>query len=357
MRRLLLSMLLIAGAAVVGTGRSRAEVTQINGYCFSGAFNTLVVCPGTAPVAPTAVPAAPVKSMVVSSPIAGPDNTTLYTIGIISQESCFALPETTNVYALGSPGSAVFTQVYPVTGAAGTGAISLMVDQHTGTNLSGTAELALEINNKTVGPEGIVLKAVWPQEQVERVQVIVPPAPATATATVSAGSPTSTPTPTATSTPVPTDTPTPTPTSVTAPPTATPVPAVLAVHACVQPPILNGQSLGGDSAVLQGLSAPDASCTGTIEYLDGTRLPPFADVQNADSTGLVSFPFTEKTTSGGGVAQVRCTLGTQSASSCTGFLVLQAGDGGLSAADKQALLTQIQGIVGDPTTCNAVFGT
>ena len=118
-----------------------------------------------------------------------------------------------------------------------------------------------------------------------------------------------------TPTPTPTPTNTPTPTS-----TATATPSALSVQTCVQPSIMNGQTLGGDAATLYGLTFPGATCTGRVLYLDGNVPPDFNDAgQTVGSSGVVMYPWSENTTAGGGLARVSCQLGDQFAASCTGF--------------------------------------
>lgn len=288
------------------------------------------------------------KQLSVSGGTPGPNGTTQYLVTISSQLSCFALPEPTNLYALTSPGAAAFTELSPEPGGASGQAVSVFVDQRPNSPTSGKAQLSLEVNNGALGVSGLSVKAVWPDEQFERFINLVPPATPTATATPYPGQPT--PTPTSTPSPTPTSTPTP----VASP---TPSAAGLSVRACVQPSILNGHTLGGDSPTLYGLTAPGASCTAAVLYLDGTAPPSFNGApQTVDGSGVASFPWSEDSTAGGGIARITCALGSASAAGCTGFLILQSGDTSLSDSDKTALLSQIQSMVSDPAQCAAYFG-
>jgi hypothetical protein len=265
-------------------------------------------------------------------------------VTITSQLSCFALPEPTNLFALTSAGAATFTELSPTAGGAAGQAVTVLVDQHPNSPTAGMASLSLEVSNAAIGISGLAVKAVWPNEQVERFVNLVRPATPTATATPYPGQPTATATPT----PAPTNTPT---------ATATATASMLTVQTCVQPSIMNGQTLGGDSATLFGLTSPGATCTPRVLYLDGTVPPDLNDApQTADSSGVVMYPWAENTTAGGGLARVSCQLGDQFAAACTGFLVLQSGDSGLSDADKTALLDQIQSMVTDPAKCASDFG-
>ena len=194
------------------------------------------------------------------------------------------------------------------------------------------------------------------RENVERIVNVIPPAP---TSTPVPGEPTDTPTATATSTPTSTSTPTGTPAPTNTPiPTATPAPRSIDVTACVDPSIMFGSTFGNDSPTLRGSTIPGAVCTGNVEYLDGTFPPTFdGSARVADDQGLVAFPWAESSSSGGGIARVQCTYGGGPiATACTGFLILQRSDSGLSNDEQQALLQSIQGLVQDPAVCNAYFG-
>ncbi len=365
MKRLVVAFLLLVGLTLVGAHRSQADPIQVNGYCFAGPSNQLVSCtptplPGTP--TPTAIPAPPVKAISVGAAQPGPDGTTSYLVGVTSAVSCFALPEPTILYLLGSAGSSVLTELQPTPGPSSLSALSFFVDQNPADPGVGTAQVELEVDNAALKPEGLDLKAVWPQEQREQIVNIVPATPPTATPTPGPGTATSTPTPSPTDTPTPTSTPTATPTpSITSTPgptdTPTPIPAVT-VRACVQPSVMNGQTLGGSSAELNGLTLPGASCTGAVVYLDSTTPSGFTGTaQVAGSDGFVSFPFNENTTAGGGVARVECTLGSQTKAACTGFLVVQSYDGTLSTEQETDMLTQIQSMVDTPAKCSTIFGS
>lgn len=348
MKRFVLILFLVLGAALVNVGHSSADPTMINGFCFASPNTELVPCPMTP--TPTSEPATPNNTISLSGPTPGPDGTTAYDVSITSQLSCFSLAEPTLLYTLGSPSAAALTELYPNAGGASGSSIELFVDQHEGTTGSGTADVSLEVANQYVGPEGLNLKAVWPVENVEQIVTVVPPAIPTDTPT---------PVPGQTDTPVPADTATPAPTATaTASPTAaaSPTPQPFFARACVEPSILEGQTLGGDTAVLHGLSIPGASCGGVVLYLDGTAPADFdGSPQSADANGMTAFPFTEGSTAGGGVVQITCTLGGHTAQACSGFLILQKPDSALTTADKQKLLTQIQGLVGSRTQCATVF--
>lgn len=347
MRHVAAVVLVLGVLAFAGARRSQADMTSVNGYCFSTPYNTLVSCDAGTP-APTAVPVTPVKELNVGGPVAGPDGTTSFDVGITTQLSCFSLNEPTELYALANPGSAIFTELFPTPGPSGQ-ALNVTVEQNGRVAGSGTAALTLEVNNAAVGPGGLDVKAVWPNEQVERVVNVIPPVP---TDTPGPGTPTNTPTPepTATDTPTPTSTPSGTPSPS---PAATAAPFTL--RACVQPSILSGHSLGGDVATVNGLTTPGAVCTSAVRYLDGTTPTGYnGSAQTANGSGLVSYSLAEDTMAGGGIAGITCTLNGVSRTTCAGFLVLQSTDGALTDADQQGLLSQIQALAADPATCSTI---
>jgi hypothetical protein len=348
MRRVLAAIVIFSLLGVAGVRSSRAFDPPLNDYCFNPAANGYVLCSSIATPTATVVPPAPTKLLNIGGAQAGPNGTTQYLVTVTSQLACFSLPEPTNLYALTSPGAAVFTELAPVPGGTSGQEVSVLVDQHPNSPTAGMAQLSLEANNAALGVSGLTVKAVWPNEQVERIINLVPPATPTATATPYPGQPTATPTP------IPSPTPTVTPTPAA---TATPSATTLSVQACVQPSIMNGHSLGGDFPTLYGMTAPGATCTASVLYLDGNAPTSFNGAsQTVDGSGIVSYPWNEDSTAGGGIARVSCQLGTLSAAGCTGFLILQTGDTGLSDAQKTALLQQIQSMVSDPNQCAAFFG-
>jgi hypothetical protein len=364
MKRLVLIVALLVGLTAFGARQSRADTVEVNGYCFDTTNTTLISCtptPGGSP-SPTATPVPPVKLLAVSGPTPGPYQTTSFLVGITSKLTCFALPEKTAIYALGPSGEASFTELFPTPGIAGP-SIEVFPSQNPNEAGYGTARVLLEVKNQALSPGGLTVKAVWPVENVERLQPVVPPATPTATATPYPGQATNTPTPSPTSTPTPTPSPSPSPTPTgTLTPTATPVPAappVLTVRVCIQPTILKGHTLGGDTAQLNGLTAPGATCSASVLYLDATV--PSADQFNgapipADANGVVSYRLTEDSGAGGGLAAIRCTLGNQSAIGCTGFLILQSTDK-LTADQQLDLLNQIQGMVATDQSCSSTFAS
>jgi hypothetical protein len=354
MRRILIATVILGMLIALGVQSSRAQdsppvlgptptfVPPANDYCPDASGTGYVPCPTTVPSG--GVPP-PNKRLDVSAPVAGPNGTTQYTVSVTTQFACFALSEPTNLYALTTAGAAAFTELAPTPGNPSGQNVSVLVDQNPNSPTYGTALLSLEVNNGAIGNNGLAVKAIWPDEQVERFVDLVPPATPTATATPYPGQPT----PTSTPTPEPTSTPTPTA-------AAGSTPSSLAVRACVQPSIMNGQTLGGAFPTLYGLTSPGATCTAAVLYLDGTSPDKFdGSAQIADSNGGVSYPWAESSTSGGGIARISCRLGSLSAAGCTGFLILQDGDN-LSPSDQSALLEQIQSMVSDPAQCAAYFG-
>lgn len=352
MKRILFALLAVSMCLVLGTRSSHADITVINGYCFASPDNRLVPCTSPTPVLDQAALAV-TKDLSVSGGFAGPDGTTQYFLTITSQMGCFSLSEPVYLYAMGSPSAAALNELLPVQRGSDGSQMQVVFGQDNGTMSAGVATVSLEVANKYVGPAGVYLKAYWPAEGVERVITIVKPMD---TATPIPGTATSTPTPAATATesPTPVSTGTPSPT-----PTATVPTGPVSVQTCVDPPILQGTTQGGDLPTLRGLTAPGAVCTGSVLYLDGTRPSSFdGTAQTADAQGLVAFPWKEDSASQGGIARVQCSASSGPiTTSCTGFLILQSGDAGLSTRDQQSLLAEIQGLVTDPATCNRYFGS
>ncbi|MBV9282869.1 MAG: hypothetical protein JOZ41_22570 [Chloroflexi bacterium] len=310
MRRVAAVTLLLLGVAVAAT-TSRAQisppvtVTVVNGQCFLPPYNTLTPCP-TSPT-PTPAPITPTKTLDLGGPVPGPNGTTSYSVTVTSRFLCFSVQEPVILYTIGSPGAAALTPLTAASVTVSNGSVSIMVDPGTG-----TATLLLEVFNKAVGPEGLVLKAVWPQEGIERLVTVIAPRP-TATPTLLPGQLPPAATPTPTPSPTPSATPTPTASGATSgaatpTPTATPT-TVFTVRVCVDP---NPVPRGG-SATVTGLTAPGAICAASVGYNDNT-VPsstafPGGNV-TAGSDGVVQFPLTVESsvTATGGTASINCLL-------------------------------------------------
>ncbi|MGH2442641.1 MAG: hypothetical protein ACRDFX_05720 [Chloroflexota bacterium] len=356
MRRIIIVAALVLFAVLAGAERSHAAITTVNGSCFDSPFNQLVACNPTPTGLPT-VPlvATPTKELSVSGPLPGPNNTTNFGVTIRTELTCFALPENTDLYTLSSPGSAAFNELAPTPGAESGQSVSVQVDQNILSAGAGTARLSLEVSNASLGTEGVTVKAVWPLEKIERLINVIPPATPTATATPVPGA-TNTPVPTPTVTPSPTPSPTPTPT-VTGTPEATSTPVISAEtdRSCITPPYQIGETLGGQDATFYGLTIPGSVCTGAVEYLDRTSPAAIDGLPRlADAAGIVQFSFVDQSFAGGGIANVQCSIQGETASSCTGFLVLQKTDSNLTDLDKQKLYDQIQGLA--QQDCASLFG-
>src|SRR5579875_1874134 len=340
MQRLALSLALVVLLFVAaGSHLSAAQqITVFNGSCFSGPDNTLINC---ATLTPTAVPVLPepVKDISVGPGNPGPFNTIAYPVTVTSQFLCFALDEPINVFALGSPAALTLLSPDPAEVVQPNAqSLTTKVDP-----VTGLARLNLEVRSDAIGPGGLTVKAVWPSENVERIDTVITPNP-TATATPGTND---TPTPTDTATPAPTDTPVATPAAgtatATAVPTATSVPGPFTVSACMQPSVLSGKSLGGDSATLYGQTAPGATCSAGISYfntpnayLDGPTSDQFdGGNQTAAADGLVSFPLTENSTADYGIGLVTCAApsGGPPQTACAAFLIAQTGTQDLLNAD------------------------
>jgi hypothetical protein len=125
---------------------------------------------------------------------------------------------------------------------------------------------------------------------------------------------------------------TPTPVATTLPaaqPAPTTGPGQIPVRVCVQPNQLAGATLGGDNAVIWGLTTPGATCFPYVGYNTGEQASGtdyLTDIlgQRADANGLVRFPFHEMTQGTYGIARVTCVIGGSSGMACQGFTVGQS---------------------------------
>lgn len=323
MRRITAIVVLLLFVCLPTVGRSIAAptsdttptatptVTTFNGYCFTSPFTQLVSCP-VSPT-PTRVPIVPNKQLTLSGAMSAPAGTTQYQVQITSQLACFALNEPVFVSTLGNPNAAAITPLFPTYMPSPGSHVTLNVEQNENQPGAGTARALLEVFNAVVGPEGLDLKAVWAQEGIERVVNVVPPAPPTPTPTPLPGQPTPTNTPVTTPGATPTATVTP-----------TPIPSAFTVQACVQPRVLNGHSLGGQSYTLYGHTTPGAVC---IPYATDSSVLTPSDIigQVAGPDGLVVFPLFENSSGDYGTASVTCTLNGQTQTGLTYFFVLQKG--------------------------------
>ena len=331
MRRIAAVTLLLLGVILVGARQSLAQttpnpsITIVNGYCLAAPYNQVVPCPMSP--TPTLAPLVPTKLLAVSAGVPGSYGTTEYTVNLTSKAVCLPLNEPILVTTLGNPNAAALTPLYPRFIPSHGSQVTVMVDQRPDSPRAGTASLSLEVFKAVVGPAGLDLKAVWTREGVEHVVPIVAPAPPTATATPLPGQ-----TPTATTTPTPTVTATPTVTG-TPPPSPTPSPVVSTapffVSACVDPLVVNGFTVGGDTPTLYGQTVPGAFCFPSITYGTGDQPTDALYVSEqrtgaiADTNGLVAFPWHELNVADYGIASVTCTLNGQSKTGYTYFLIRQ----------------------------------
>lgn len=315
MRRLVLLTGILAVVAVGSVSVSHSETKAQADYCYSG--SNIVPCPSPT-VALSSV--SPMKDLTVSGPTPGPAGTTSYLINVTSHIACFALTEPTDVYALANSGVAALSPLYPPQAVTEPQHVRVFVAQSSDVIPEGTARLLLEVVNRFVDGGGLAVKAVWPQEQVEKIVSLIVPATATPTATLypAQSTPTSLPTaePTATGTLTPT-------------PTATAIPQPFFVHACVQPSFLAGHALGGQSATLYGHTVPGAFCIPDVTYSNGDSpsddayLSELATGAVANQYGIVEFPFFEDTVADSGVGTVSCASpGNEVASASDSFVII-----------------------------------
>jgi hypothetical protein len=272
--------------------------------------------------------ATPEKSISIVNGVALPEGVTQYEVDVTSKIACFPLPEPTSLYVLPSDGSSALGELYPVVQTANSTAMTITVDQTVGGSRSGTAALSLEIVNNRLRTPSVAVKAVWGKEQIERFATAVP------LPTLAPSQPTGPPETiepataiprlnvTATATPVPTTLP-------AAQPAPTTGPGQISVRVCVQPNQLAGATLGGDNAVIWGLTTPGVTCFPYVGYNTGEQAsgPQYlTDIlgQTADANGLVRFPFHEMTQGTYGIARVTCVSGNRAGLACQGFTVSQS---------------------------------
>jgi hypothetical protein len=110
--------------------------------------------------------------------VGGPSGTTSYTVTITGTDICGnpILGEPVNVFALGNAGAVVLAPFGP---GSSNGTNSATVFLSTGTGAftgipAGTATLSLEVLGTALGNGGLVVKAVFPLERVERFVTVIP---------------------------------------------------------------------------------------------------------------------------------------------------------------------------------------
>jgi hypothetical protein len=115
------------------------------------------------------------KSVSVSAPVAGPSGTgtTTYTVTITANDVCGQplTGEPVQVYAVGNAGAVVLA---PLFGGTALGTSNATVVLGTGGAPAGTATLSLEVLNAALGNNGLLIKAVFPLEGIERFVTVIP---------------------------------------------------------------------------------------------------------------------------------------------------------------------------------------
>jgi hypothetical protein len=111
-----------------------------------------------------------VKSLSVTPGLAAPAGTgiTNYTVTITASDVCGnpLVGEPVQVFALGNAGAVVLAPLGTGT-SLGTGTANVVI------GANGTATLSLEVLQSAIGNQGLVIKAVFPMEKVERIVVVV----------------------------------------------------------------------------------------------------------------------------------------------------------------------------------------
>ena len=113
------------------------------------------------------------KSLSVSAPTPGPAGTVSYTITVTGRDICGTpILEPIFIYALGNAGAVVLS---PTPGLGGsilsTSTTSAVV---TVSPVTGQTTLSLEVLSTAIGTQGLVVKAVFPFEAIERFVTVIP---------------------------------------------------------------------------------------------------------------------------------------------------------------------------------------
>lgn len=335
MKRLAVALLLVL-ALMSTRARSHAQTAGPPIYCYNTPTYTYVPCTPTA--APTAPPITPDKALDVSGPVQENPEISQYLLTITSRLACFPLQEPVDVFTVGNVGEAVLSPATP-------GSIPIQKPdtyQLSVDPLTGQAELSLEVWGRAVGPQGLGVKAFWPEENVDRVaQILAPPAP-TPTATRIPGTPNSAipPPPTTTTSAEQarferqmgrlapllqqdeTSTPTATATSSPSTPTATPASgAGFFVRACVTP----NPTAGAPQATVWAQSVPGAVCSAAVRFSNGTTAPDLASLQQTiPDTTVAGAVFDIPGGVTGGTATVTCSYAGYNDTASADFTVSAA---------------------------------
>lgn len=120
------------------------------------------------------------KTLTVSPGTAAPAGTTTYTVTISATDVCGnpLTGENVNVFAIGNAGAVVLAPLGTNGSPLGTNAANVAIDA------SGKAVLALEVLSTALGNSGLIVKAVFPDEKVERFVTVVPGSTTPTTTTV-----------------------------------------------------------------------------------------------------------------------------------------------------------------------------
>jgi hypothetical protein len=109
------------------------------------------------------------KSVTVSPALGGPAGTTSYTVTVTGTDICGnpIVGEQVNVFALSSVAGAVILAPLGQGTANGTSSATVAL------NGNGQAQLSLEVLNQSLGNSGLVIKAVFPLEAIERFVTVI----------------------------------------------------------------------------------------------------------------------------------------------------------------------------------------
>jgi hypothetical protein len=304
MRRSALALVLVMiPAALLGRGWTPAHGAVAGHVCFDPATYVQAACTPTPAATAVAIPIT--KTLNVSAALPTGPGISNYYVTLQSSMACFPLNEPIDVYTFGNTGEAALSPATP-----GTFPVQNPDQYRVTPDQFGTAVLSLEVFTAGVGPDGLTVKAIWPQEGVEQIAPVIPgatpgptdtgtPEPATATPVMSP-SPTPTPGPTETATAVPTTT------------------RPFFLRTCVSP----NPTGTSTQATVYVETLPGATCTASVTFSNGTTAADLADVaQTVGSPGTAGFTFTVDQTATSGTAAVTCAYDGESGKSASGFLI------------------------------------
>lgn len=155
------------GGIEIGTGATLGTTTiqAVADYPYNRGINQPIASATLTKIFQSAF----IKSIVVGAAITGPAGTTTYPVTVTALDISGnpLTGETVNVYALGNAGAVVLAPTSLGGVSNGNAAATVTI------GANGTATLSLEVLPNALGTNGLVLKAVFPRESIERFAQVV----------------------------------------------------------------------------------------------------------------------------------------------------------------------------------------